>query len=55
VSTHQQVEVAYVVRDRGGRVVVIFSGPDAPQAANEWAARGYDVTPTMLDQAVAAG
>jgi hypothetical protein len=54
VSTNEQVDVAYVVKDRTGRVVVIFSGADAPQAASEWAGRGYDVSPTMLDSAAAA-
>ena len=55
MSTNQQVEIAYVVKDRAGRVVVIFSGADASQEASEWAGRGYDVTPTMLDPAIAAG
>jgi hypothetical protein len=55
VSTNQQVNISYVVRDQGGRVVVIFSGSDAPQAASEWAGRGYDVIPTALDRAAATG
>ncbi len=55
MSTHQQVDISYVVKDRGGRVVVIFSGSDAPQAASEWAGRGYEVVPTALERAAAAG
>jgi hypothetical protein len=55
VSTHQQVDISYVVKDPGGRVIVIFSGADAPYAASEWAGRGYDVVPTPLDTAAAAG
>ena len=54
MSTHQQVDISYVVKDPGGRVVVIFSGTDAPHAASEWAGRGYEVIPTALDPATAA-
>lgn len=55
MSTNQQVDISYVVKDRRGRVIVIFSGADAPQAASEWAGRGYDVIPTALDRAAATG
>jgi hypothetical protein len=49
VKTRQQVDMSYVIRDRAGKVVVIFSGADAPEAAREWAGRGYEVAPTVLD------
>ena len=55
MSTSQQVDISYVVKDRGGRVVVIFAGADAPEAASEWAGRGYEVVPTALDTAAATG
>ena len=48
METSTKADVSYVVRDDSGRVVVIFAGSDAPTAASEWAARGYEVTPTVL-------
>jgi hypothetical protein len=49
VNSHTKMEVSYVVRDPEGHVVVIFSGNDAPDAAKEWAERGYEVTTSPLD------
>ena len=49
VNSRTKMEVSYVVRDPGGHVVVIFTGIDAPDAAKEWAERGYEVTTTPLD------
>ena len=43
------MQISYVVRDRAGRIVVIFAGADAAAAADEWAERGYEVVPTTLD------
>jgi hypothetical protein len=34
---------AYVVRDAGGRVVVVFWGASAPDEADRWLARDYRV------------
>jgi hypothetical protein len=36
-------ELAWVVRDRHGRVVLICSGADAAAEAETWAERGYRV------------
>ena len=49
MKTRTKVEMSYVVRDESGRVVVIFSGPAAPEEASSWAERGYQVTPAVLD------
>ena len=49
MNSRTKVEESYVVRDTAGRVVVIFSGSDAPDVAKEWIERGYEVTATPLD------
>ena len=36
-----ETEVAYVVRDDAGRVVVMFWGADAQDEAEHWIERGY--------------
>ena len=43
VMTPQQTTTAYVVRDRDGRVVVVFWGPAAADEARDWSDKGYRV------------
>jgi hypothetical protein len=43
MATTTMTRTGWVVRNAQGRVVVIFAGADAKDAAEQWAARGYDV------------
>ena len=42
-QTSVRVEAVRAVLDGDGRVVVLFAGNDADDAAQEWADRGYRV------------
>jgi hypothetical protein len=42
------VQTALAVLGSDGRVVVVLLGADAPDAAEEWRAEGYDVHPVDL-------
>lgn len=46
------METAYVVRNRTSGVVAMFWGADAPEEAQDWAARGYEVE--KVDRALVA-
>jgi hypothetical protein len=41
MTTATLVQAAVAVLDESGRVVVIFAGQDAAEAAEEWRAAGY--------------
>jgi hypothetical protein len=43
MSLMRSTETAWVVLDGTGRIVVIFGGADAAEAATGWAERGYRV------------
>lgn len=43
IATTPRVESAWAVVDGHQRVMVLFSGRDAAEAARDWQARGYRV------------
>jgi hypothetical protein len=43
------IRSSVAVLDEAGRVVVIFSGADAPAAAEEWQGAGYCIESVEVD------
>jgi hypothetical protein len=48
MATTTMTRTGWVVRNAQGRIVVIFAGADGERAAEQWAARGYDVAVTTI-------
>ena len=44
MATTTMVKTGWAVRNGEGRVLVIFTGADAREAAADWAERGYEVS-----------
>ena len=53
-ATVQEASVVWVVVDRSGEVVLMCSGRDATEVADDWAARGFDVVALAADEVYAA-